>query len=102
MQKLYRSRDDKKIAGVCGGIAKTFNIDPSIVRIVVAVLIVCCGVGLIPYIICAIVIPLEPETQNPFAEKWADKVQQQQNDAQQWTQPQEGVNVTPEDSETIK
>jgi phage shock protein PspC (stress-responsive transcriptional regulator) len=59
-KKLYRSGSDKKIAGVCGGIAKYLNIDPTIVRLIWALIVVCGGAGLLAYIICALVIPEEP------------------------------------------
>lgn len=59
-KRLYRSRTDRKIGGVCGGIAQYFNIDPTFIRIVWVVLILGAGVGLLAYLICWIVIPLEP------------------------------------------
>ena len=63
MQKrLTRSITDKKVAGVCGGIAKYLNADPSIVRIITAALILCGSIGLWVYILCAIFIPKEGET----------------------------------------
>ena len=60
-KKLYRSRKDEKIAGVCGGIAKYFNIDSSIIRLIWALAILCAGTGLLAYIVCAFIIPEEPE-----------------------------------------
>ena len=59
-KKLYRSRTDKKICGVCGGIAKYFNIDPTLVRLGVALFTLFGGCGLLAYIVCALVIPEEP------------------------------------------
>lgn len=56
-KRLTKSISDKKIAGVCGGIAKYLNIDPTVVRIVVALLILGYGSGLLLYIICALVMP---------------------------------------------
>ncbi len=58
-KRLYRSRDDRLIFGVCGGIAKYFNIDPVIVRIIAVLLVFASGAGVIAYIIMAIVVPLE-------------------------------------------
>ena len=56
-KKLYKSNTDKKIAGVCGGIAEYFNIDVNIVRIC-AVLIGCAGgAGVIAYIAAAMLLP---------------------------------------------
>ena len=60
-KKLYRSRTDKKVCGVCGGLAKYLNMDVSIMRLIVILLILFAGGGLIAYIICALVIPEEPE-----------------------------------------
>ncbi len=50
------------IAGVCGGIAEYFNIDPTLVRLAFVLLIFANGIGLILYIIAAIIIPLNPTT----------------------------------------
>ncbi|MFC1987632.1 PspC domain-containing protein [Chloroflexota bacterium] len=57
--RLYRNRDDRIICGVCGGLAKYFDIDPVIVRIVTVLLALANGAGILAYIILAIVIPLE-------------------------------------------
>jgi len=58
--KLYRSRMDKKIGGVCGGIARYFSIDPTIVRLVWAVSVFLFGTGGLLYLIAWIVLPEEP------------------------------------------
>ncbi|MEE9400357.1 MAG: PspC domain-containing protein [Dehalococcoidales bacterium] len=58
-KRLYRSRSDRMIWGVCGGLAKYFDMDPTIIRIVFVVLIFANGLGILAYIIMAIVIPLE-------------------------------------------
>ena len=60
-KKLYRSKVDKKIAGVCGGLAKYLHIDATIVRLIWALVVICGGAGLLAYIVCAMVIPEEPE-----------------------------------------
>ena len=60
-KKLYRSSTDKQIAGVCGGIAEFFNIDPTIVRLLWAFISLAYGTGIIAYIVCAIVIPERPK-----------------------------------------
>lgn len=57
-KKLYRSENEKMLAGVCGGIAEYFNIDPTIVRLVF-VLFGLSGTGLLAYIIAVAVIPVE-------------------------------------------
>ncbi len=56
-KKIYKVEDSKKIFGVCGGIAEYFEIDPTIVRVVWAVLGLVCWFAVIVYIICAIVFP---------------------------------------------
>lgn len=57
MKKLYKSRTDRKIAGVCAGIAEYFNIDPTLVRIGWVLLAVMAGSGILAYIICMCVMP---------------------------------------------
>ncbi len=59
-KKLYRSRTDRKIWGVCGGLAKYFDIDPTIVRVVAVASILCGTLGIWIYIIMAIIVPVEP------------------------------------------
>ncbi|ADH61123.1 phage shock protein C, PspC [Thermoanaerobacter mathranii subsp. mathranii str. A3] len=59
-KKLYRSRTQRMIGGVCGGIAEYFNIDPTIIRLIWAFLIIFCGTGLLAYLIAWIIIPEEP------------------------------------------
>jgi len=60
MKKLYRSRKDSKIAGVCGGIAEYFNVDSTIIRLLAVLTIFFGGGGIIAYIIAWIIVPLEP------------------------------------------
>lgn len=64
MKRLYRSRTDRKIAGVCGGMAAYFGVDPVFVRIAWVVLILGAGVGVLAYLICWIIIPLAPAVTN--------------------------------------
>lgn len=59
-QRLYRSRKEKMVAGVCGGLAQYFNVDPVILRVAFVALGVTTGVGLLAYIILAIVVPERP------------------------------------------
>ncbi len=60
MKKLYKSQTDKKICGVCGGIAEYFNIDSTLVRLIL-VLIGLSGTGVLAYIIAAIIMPDYPQ-----------------------------------------
>jgi phage shock protein PspC (stress-responsive transcriptional regulator) len=60
-KKLYKSKTDKKISGVCGGLGEFLGLDSSIVRIIWALLILCAGSGLLLYIICALILPEKPD-----------------------------------------
>jgi phage shock protein C len=56
-KKLYRSNNNKMIAGVCGGIAEYINLDPTVVRLLWVVFCFAGGTGVIAYIIAAIIMP---------------------------------------------
>ena len=56
-KQLMRSGHDKKIAGVCAGVANYFDVDPTIVRVIWGVLAFCYGAGIIAYIILWIIAP---------------------------------------------
>lgn len=62
MKKLYCSRKNRMICGVCGGIGEYFGIDPTVIRLIYIFLMFCSfGTLLLAYFIMAIVIPEEPE-----------------------------------------
>lgn len=63
MRKLYKSTTDKKICGVCGGLAEYLNMDPTIVRLIVLLLVLFCGSGLLVYIVAALVMPNDTDVQ---------------------------------------
>jgi phage shock protein C len=60
-RKLMRSRYDKKIAGVCAGVARYFDLDTNLVRLIWLLSFLLAGTGLIAYIVCWIVLPVESE-----------------------------------------
>jgi len=62
MKRLFRSRNNKIIAGVCGGVGEYFNIDPVLVRLVWGILFFIGGAGLLGYIIAWIIIPERIDT----------------------------------------
>ena len=64
--RLYRSRDDRMIAGVAGGVAEYFDLDPSLVRIAWALLVFVGGFGVLLYIVMAIVVPEEDFGPDPW------------------------------------
>ena len=61
MRKLCKSQTDKKIAGVCGGVAEYFGVDSTVVGLIWAACSVFFGSGLILYIIAALIMPDYPQ-----------------------------------------
>lgn len=59
MKYLYKSKINKKICGVCGGIAEYFEIDTTVVRLLWVLLCCMCGLGVLAYFIMALVMPYE-------------------------------------------
>ena len=57
-KKFYRSRNNRMLCGVCGGVAEYFNIDATLIRLLL-VLLGCTGSGIVAYFIAAIIIPDE-------------------------------------------
>lgn len=64
VKKLTLSTSDKKLCGVCSGFAKYFDLDPVLIRVIWLVLALCCGVGLLAYIICWAVMPSDTPNTN--------------------------------------
>lgn len=61
MKKLFKSKTDRKLCGVCAGIAEYLNIDPTLMRLGTAVVtLFSIGFGLIVYFIAALIIPDQP------------------------------------------
>lgn len=59
-KRLYKSNTDKKVCGVCGGIAEYLNVDPTWIRLATALLCLGYGSGILVYIVMALVMPDEP------------------------------------------
>jgi phage shock protein C len=59
-RKLYRSKTNRQVAGVCGGLAQYFSIDPTLIRVLFVVLAVLGGSGLLIYLVLWIIVPKEP------------------------------------------
>ena len=59
-QRLYRSQSERMLFGVCGGLATYFDLDPTLVRLVIVLLTLATGIGLIVYIVMAIITPQDP------------------------------------------
>ena len=62
-KRIYRSEADRKIAGVCGGIAEYFEVDSTLVRLAWAIFVLCAGTGIIAYLLAALIIPNESEVE---------------------------------------
>ena len=58
-KKLYRSRENRVVAGVCGGIGEYFGLDPNIIRLA-CILLAATGGGVVAYIVAALIIPNRP------------------------------------------
>ena len=60
-KRLYRSREDRMIAGVCGGLGEYFGIDPTLVRLLFVFAALFYGPGILVYLILMLVVPEEPQ-----------------------------------------
>ena len=60
-RRLYRPKSNRMIAGVCAGVGDYFGVDPTIVRLVWALLSLAYGVGVLGYIVAAVIIPEQPQ-----------------------------------------
>ena len=63
-KKLYRSKTNRKLFGVCGGVAEYFDIDPTIVRVIWALLVFFYGTSILLYFVMAFVVPEKPDGAN--------------------------------------
>ena len=60
-RKLCRSRSDRKLAGICGGLGQFFNLDPTLIRVLFVVLAVLGGSGILIYLAMWIMVPNQPQ-----------------------------------------
>jgi len=63
MKKLYRSKDNKIIAGIIGGIGEYTEIDPTVLRLIFLIIVIATGVvpGMIAYLLALLIVPQRPE-----------------------------------------
>ena len=59
-RKLYRSKTNRQVAGVCGGLAEYFNLDVTLIRVLFVLLAVLGGSGVVLYVAMWIIVPKEP------------------------------------------
>lgn len=67
-KRLYRSRTERQVAGVCGGLAEYFKLDPTLVRIIFILITLFGGPGLVLYIILWLVLPDESKAKEQYSE----------------------------------
>lgn len=83
-KRLYRSRNDRMIAGVCGGLGQYLHIDPTLIRIALLFLALWGGGGVLAYFIAWLVIPEEPVAFTPPAQSAPAQTQAEAMDS--WTE----------------
>lgn len=74
IKRIYRSRKERIIWGVCGGLGNYFKIDPVLVRIIFILLAFTRGIGVLLYLIIAVSAPLEPEKKSEETAKKAQSL----------------------------
>lgn len=62
-KRIYRSETDRKIAGVCGGIAEYFDVDSTLIRLAFIFFVLAAGSGILAYFLAAIVMPNESDVE---------------------------------------
>lgn len=65
-KRLYRSRVNRLLGGVCGGLAEYFNVDPTIMRIIIILLTLLGGVMIVIYIVLWVIVPENPKQSVPY------------------------------------
>ena len=87
MKRLYKDPSHKMVCGVCSGLANYLNVDPTIIRLIWAIAIVFAGAGLWVYLICALVIPEDPNVYDNNEQYWQQQQQQYNQNGQQYYNP---------------
>jgi phage shock protein C len=77
VKRLYRSRRNRWLAGVCGGLAQYLGLDPTVIRVLFVLLALIVGGGFLLYLLLWIIIPVEPETVTEAQATEVEEVEQQ-------------------------
>jgi phage shock protein C len=77
VKRLYRSRTQRWLAGVCGGLGQYLGLDPTAIRVLFVLLALMVGGGFLLYLLLWIIIPLEPETVTEVQTTEVEEVEQQ-------------------------
>lgn len=81
-KKLYRSREDRMVFGLCGGLGEYFEVDPVLVRIIFVFVTFAGGAGILAYLIMSFIVPLAPGGENiTFKNEAKDFAKKMQNEA---------------------
>jgi len=83
-KKLYRSKKDSVIAGVCGGIAEYFELDSTLIRLLFILIVFLGGAGVVAYIIAWIIIPPNPEQITEQEKDISQPTGKQENNRKIW------------------
>jgi len=83
-RRLYRSRTESVIGGVCGGLGEYFNIDPTFIRIIAVLLIFPDGVGILAYLIAWVIIPHRPLEESAVPEKSSEESPGEKKEYSSW------------------
>lgn len=76
VKRLYRSQRDRMLAGVCGGLADYFGIDPAIIRLLFVFLALAGGPGVLVYLVFWLVVPCEPLTGQPQVNSQVNSIEE--------------------------
>lgn len=79
-KRLTRSKTERWIGGVCGGIGNYFNLDPTVIRVIFVLAALILGGGLLIYLILWLIIPLEAETDAVVAEPAAEEAPEEEGE----------------------
>jgi phage shock protein PspC (stress-responsive transcriptional regulator) len=99
-ERLYRSGIDKKLGGICGGLAEYFDIDATLIRLLALVSFFIGGMGLLVYIVAWVIIPMNPAYQvgapyrssSNVADEMKESAQDIRNTAQDFAQDVKNIN----------
>jgi phage shock protein C len=88
-QKLYRSREDRMIGGVCGGLGEFFGIDSTLIRLLFVLLVIFGGSGILVYLVLLVIVPEAPLSEAASAPQKEDEPVEPEEVVEEDPAPQE-------------
>lgn len=79
--KLYRSETDRILGGVCGGLAETYEVDPTLVRLLTVLAVLATGVGPLLYLIAWLIMPVESEVKGKARDVQEVELKDEENES---------------------